>query len=306
MINLAAWDPGAGGIPQIVLASEFANQAKNSIGAISLLRANGDPRAPWTITPIDRLPTSHRLRWADIEGNGKKVLVNAPLTGLSAEAPDYRGRTPLVFYRPGEWKRELIGEENQGVVHGIYVVDWDGRGREAVLTASFVGLHLFRLGGGGWTRTELAAGDPSPWPKSGSSDVAVGRGFNGSGRFLAAIEPWHGNQVAVYGADAGNWRRSVIDAGLSQGHTILTADFNGDGVDEIVAGFRGTPRGVNIYYASKEGGWEKRALDGDGMAASSCAAADLNGDGRIDLACIGSASANLKWYENLAPRRERK
>jgi hypothetical protein len=29
---------------------------------------------------------------------------------------------------------------------------------------------------------------------------------------------------------------------------------------------------------------------------------DLNGDGRPDIACIGSATANLKWYENLGPQ----
>jgi hypothetical protein len=28
-------------------------------------------------------------------------------------------------------------------------------------------------------------------------------------------------------------------------------------------------------------------------------AADLNGDGRVDIACIGTATANLKWYENI-------
>ena len=38
------------------------------------------------------------------------------------------------------------------------------------------------------------------------------------------------------------------------------------------------------------------------MAAAACAVADLNGDGRTDIACIGSATANLKWYENLPPR----
>ena len=136
---------------------------------------NGDPRQPWTIREIDRLPTSHRLRLADIDGSGKKVVVNAPLTGAKAEAPDYRGQTPLVFYRPGEWKRQLISEENSGVVHGIYIVDWDGDGRDEILTASFSGIHLFKLGKDGrWTRTEIAKGDPAPWPKSGSSDMAVG------------------------------------------------------------------------------------------------------------------------------------
>ena len=40
-------------------------------------------------------------------------------------------------------------------------------------------------------------------------------------------------------------------------------------------------------------------LDNGGMAAAACAVADLNGDGRPDIVCIGSATANLKWYENL-------
>jgi len=43
-------------------------------------------------------------------------------------------------------------------------------------------------------------------------------------------------------------------------------------------------------------------LDSD-MPAAACAIADLNGDGRPDIACIGSATANLKWYENLGEAR---
>jgi hypothetical protein len=35
------------------------------------------------------------------------------------------------------------------------------------------------------------------------------------------------------------------------------------------------------------------------MAAAACTAIDLNGDHKIDLACIGSATTNLKWYENV-------
>ena len=130
MINLAAWDTDGDGIPKIVLAHEFANQAKNSIGILSLLTHGADPREPWKVIEIDRIPTSHRLRWADIYGNGKKVLVDAPLTGLKAEAPEYRGKTPLVIYKPGAWMRETIPQQNEGVEHGIYITDWDGDGRE--------------------------------------------------------------------------------------------------------------------------------------------------------------------------------
>jgi FG-GAP-like repeat/FG-GAP repeat len=300
MINCAAWDTDGDGIPEIVLASGFDNQAKNSAGIVSVLHHDGDPRGPWKVTDIDRLTTSHRLRWADIHGNGKKVLINAPLTGPHAEAPDYRDHTPLVFYRPGEWKRELIGDENEGVVHGIYIVDWDGDGREDILTASFVGIDLYKLGNDGrWSRTEIVKGDPAAWPKGGSSDVAVGR-LNGK-RFIAAIEPWHGNQVAVYQQQGEAWNRRIVDDSLVDGHTIWAADLNGDGKDEIIAGFRGGKYGVFIYYADDAPGghWSKQILDDGGIAAAACAAADLNGDGRIDVACIGAATANLKWYENL-------
>jgi hypothetical protein len=47
--------------------------------------------------------------------------------------------------------------------------------------------------------------------------------------------------------------------------------------------------------------WTRTLLDATLMGASGCAAADLNADRRVDLACISSATANLKWYENLGP-----
>jgi len=303
MINCVAVTVKGDPIPDIVLASEFANQAKDSLGVVSVLHHGADPREPWTVTEIDRYPTSHRLRSADIDGSGNRVVISQPLTGDKAEAPDYRGQTPLFFYRPGEWKRQVISEENSGVVHGIYIVDWDGDGHDEILTASFVGIHLYKLAKNGrWTRTEIAKGDPAPWPKSGSSDIAVGH--LGKTRFLAAIEPWHGNQVAVYRQVSGRWERQVIDDSLVDGHTIVTGDFDGDGSDEIVAGFRGKGRSVYLFHSEDTTGlrWSRDVLDDGGMAAAACAVADLNGDRRPDVVCIGSATANLKWYENVAAR----
>lgn len=299
MINLAAWDYDADGIPEIVLASGFSMEAKKSTGIISVLHHNGDPRHPWAIREIDRLPSSHRLRWADIDGSGRKVVINQPLTDADVAHPDDHAYTPMVLYRPGEWKREGIARQDEGVVHGIYPIDWDGNGREDILTASFAGIHLYRFGPGrNWSRTEIAQGDPAPWPKCGSSDVAVGQ--LGKVRFLAAIEPWHGNQVAIYREISGAWQRHVIDDTLADGHTIWTADLNGDGSSEVVAGYRG--KGVNVYYAQDAQGaqWSKVVLDAN-MPAAGCAIVDLNGDGRPDVACIGSSTANLKWYENLGP-----
>jgi hypothetical protein len=297
MINLAVLDSGPR--PVIVLASGFSSEARNSTGIISVLEPGADPRAAWKVSEIDRLPTSHRLRVADIDGSGVRVIVNAPLTGTDAGAPDYRGHTPLVYYRPGEWKRRLIGDENEGVMHGIAVVDWDSDGHDEILTASFSGIHLYKLSPDGhWSRTEIAKGDPSPWPRCGASDVAVG--YTGARRFLCTIEPWHGNKVAAYVEAHGSWTRQVVDDSFVEGHTIHAADMNGDGRDEIIAGYRGAGGAVYIYYAEDDSGrqWQRKVLDKGGVAAASCVPVDLNGDGRLDLACIGSASANLKWYES--------
>lgn len=297
MINCAPYDIDGDGIPEIVVAYEFSMTASKSAGVLALLEHQGDPRNPWKRTEIDRLPTSHRLRWADIDGSGRKVLINAPLTDAHAEAPDYRGHVPLVYYRPGEWKRTLISDAEEGVLHGIYITDWDGDKRDEFLVASFLGIHLYKLEAGGkWNRTEIAKGDPAPWPKSGSSDIAVGR--TGTRRSIAAIEPWHGNQVVVYREGHGQWNREVVDDSILDGHTIITADLGGTRRDSIIAGFRGKPYGVYLYdFDGKK--WNRQIIDQGGVAAAACAAADLDGDGVPDIACIGSATHNLKWYRTV-------
>jgi hypothetical protein len=297
MINLALIESGSG--PVIVLASGFSNDARKSQGIISVLEPSGDLTAPWKVTEIDRLPTSHRLRLADIDGSGRKVVVNAPLTSADVIPPDYHKRTPLVYYRPGEWKRQLIGDETEGVMHGIHVIDWDGDGRDEILTASFVGIHLYKLSRDNhWMRTEVTKARPNPWPDGGASDVSVGK--LGSRRFLCSIEPWHGNELAVYLETKGEWRRIVVDQSYVDGHTLYASDLDGDGRDEIVGGYRGAGGGLFLYHAANEDGtvWDKSDLDKGHVAAASCAVADLNGDGKPDIACIGSASANLKWYES--------
>ena len=179
------------------------------------------------MTEIDRLPGTHRMRLADIDGSGKKVLITSPVAAAT-DPPEYRGNVPLNFYRIGEWKRQLIDNSNEGIVHGVTPVDWDHSGRDSILIAGFTGVRLYQVDKAGhWTHTELTKADPSPWPKGGASEIAVAH--LGAERILATVEPWHGNEVAVYRERDSVWQREVIDDTLAYGHALLANDFSGDG-----------------------------------------------------------------------------
>jgi hypothetical protein len=308
MINVAAADLDGDGIPELALAQGFTTNAKTSTGIVSILTHDADVTAPWTVKEIDRIPTAHRLRWIDADGSGKKWLVNAPLIGPDAVAPDYKAPVSIAFYRPPDFKREILVDTFTGLIHGIEPVAWPGVKGQALVSAGFLGVNLHRFADGKWTTTNLTKGDPAEWPKGGSSDVVLGR--LGAQRFIATIDPWHGNQVVVYteagraggAGGAGTWTRTIIDDGIVDGHTLVAFDMDNDGRDELVAGQRGGPRSLMLYTASTDGAWTKRVIDEGGMAGAGCAAADLNGDRRVDVVCIGTATANVKWYENMGAK----
>ena len=123
-------------------------------------------------------------------------------------------------------------------------------------------------------------------------------------RFLAAQEPWHGDEIVVYSEKGGEWQRNVIFKGLVQGHEIAVGDLNGDGRDDIVAvdvtnRGRPTPASVHIFYSEDDAGtqWRHELLDENMMAGSGVVIADINGDGRPDIVAISGNS--VKYYENL-------
>ncbi|MCX6623849.1 MAG: VCBS repeat-containing protein [Acidobacteria bacterium] len=299
MIAVAAADLNHDGIPEIVLAHGFNTVAPKSAGILLLLTHNGDPRQPWTAREFDRVPTTHRIRFLDPAHDGNLILADSPLVNLETDKPGFADHVPIFIYKPGEWKRQEISREFQGNLHGMNVVDWNGDGRQGLLTACATGLHLVSRGKtGAWTVERLSTGNAEAWPRAGSSEAVLGH--LGKRRLLAAIEPWHGNIVVVYRQNGARWERQVLDESLVLGHAITVGDFNGDGLDEVVAGYRGKGQSVYLYSATGKQGtkWTKQVLDDGDMAAGSCVVADFNADRRPDIACIGDRTANLKIYQN--------
>ncbi|MGO8816840.1 MAG: FG-GAP repeat domain-containing protein [Terriglobia bacterium] len=302
----------------VALASDFSLDDSAHGGSLWWAEPDRGWDHEWRLRPLGKIPTSHRLRWGNLDGTGRLSLVDAPLLGFGAVAPDYkvpalltwfgmpeiyrRGHASAADAPPPEWPSHRI-DESMTVVHGLNVLDWDGDGRDEILTASFEGVHLFHSAGHGaeltWTRTHLGVGDQQSSPKRGSSEIGVGK--VAGKRFLATIEPWHGDQVVVYSEASAPelWTRHVIDPNFHEGHGLVCADLDGDGNEEIVAGFRGPGTSLCVYYAADNSGlnWQRQLLDTE-MATSGLAIADINGDGRQDIVAIGSSTGNVKWYEN--------
>jgi hypothetical protein len=210
------------------------------------------------------------------------------------------------------WPPRVLNESLH-VMHNFWPIPAAGGKGMDILTASYEGVHLVhRTGPDSWGMRQLGSGNQdNPKDKRGSSEIKQGKLKNGR-KFLATIEPWHGNQVVVYteSPDGGKlWDRHVIDDHLAWGHAVWCADLDGDGSDELIIGVRDDPgpkaifkerRGVRVYKAQDDKGerWARQLVDPGGVAVEDLAVADLDGDGRPDIVAVGRQTRNVRIYWN--------
>lgn len=252
-------------------------------------------------------PAAHRAGFGDIDGDGLREMVVAPIAGPGEDAPIASlSDTPLVYFNLPDSERHIISNTLKGTVHGLALVDWDGDGKDEIITAGLGGVWLHQMtikeaSGEQWSSRQLTRGRQSDDPyQRGAGDIGVGRLGDGS-RFLATIESVHGGEVAVYIENAdGEWVRKLIDEGFALAHGFSVADFDGDGADEIIVSDSRGDGGVFLYEATDDQGlsWQRTLVDELGMAAGACQAADMTNDGLIDIVCAGFQTRNAKLYVN--------
>jgi hypothetical protein len=305
-IDLAPFDLGGDGKRGIALASGFYFAEGDHGGEIQWLTPGASGQL-WKSLPIARDPVVHRLRWGDLDGDSQVELVHAPIFGPSSKGPAQARPSHLWAFRPPKhpgdsWQKWVI-DETLTVIHGLYVGGLDGNSRASILTASFEGIHRFDWKQGRWHKLHIAAGAPplsnAPGAARGSSEVVPVR-LGPKRTLLAAVEPWHGHQLVVYtpGGDGAFWKRQVLDESMREGHALLATDFDGDGQDEIVAGWRGGGGGLRLFHLNPDGtSWHAVEID-RGIAVEGAFAADINGDGRLDIVVGAGRNNKVLWYEN--------
>ncbi|MBL8841079.1 MAG: DUF1343 domain-containing protein [Planctomycetes bacterium] len=203
--------------------------------------------------------------------------------------------------------------------HGFDVVDRDGDGVEELLLAEREGIWpLVRLDGGefagDWGGLPLPRADASGalLPPHAASEVRLGQRRDGR-RFLATIEPFHGNAlVATFEpARAGEpWVRTVVDESLAEGHALRCGDLLMRGESQLVAGWRRPDArgktGIRLYAPRADRGgagpiaFEAMTLD-ESIACEDLQLADLDADGRLDVVASGRATHDLVLLLNRTP-----
>jgi hypothetical protein len=317
-VCISAADIDGDGQLDFALGAAWNPTNTKSGGTLQWLKRGKTLDEPWSVYPISEEPTLHRIRFADLDGNGKPVLLVVPLMGRdSTAAENHMDGQPvrvLAYRIPKDpirdrWRMEVL-DQSMHVIHNFEAIQEPRSKGMSVLTASYEGVHVLHHNADKWVREQLGVGDQShPNSNRGASEIKWGK-LKSGWHFIATIEPWHGDKVVVYTPPAdfkGLWDRHVLDSKLKWGHAVCCADLDGDGRDELIIGVRdvlsdkpGENCGVRIFKALDDTAtkWERHLLDEGGVRVEDLAAADLDGDGRIDLVAVGRQSHNARIYWN--------
>ncbi len=296
-------------------------------------RNPGKPTAPsaptlWEKIIIDEPGTSETGRLADINGDGRPDVLPSGTSFAAWYEVKLNGTDGATQLR---WQRHNLPDELIG--HGVGAGDINGDGRMDVVGPKGWAEAPADLDQGRWlwhSDFQLARDCGLPIlchdvDGDGDLDLIWGRGHDIGlywteqvGESQTSISLASGITIdpqllasALPSLEQTNWITHAIDTSWSNAHTLMLADINGDGRDDLVAGKRfmghdgkdpgeNDPLSVQWYeFQPASRTWQSHWISYGGTCAidldSACA--DLDGDGDIDI--LAPSRAGLQWLENL-------
>jgi hypothetical protein len=183
------------------------------------------------------------MRWVTA-ASGKAGLVMVPLHGRGNKPGTGEGdgvkllgyKTPANPKDP--WTTEVL-DDSMHKTHNFDPVQWDTDPAQELLVAGKEGVFLLDRADGKSSMTQISGTE-----SGGAGEVRAGKLRDR--RFIATIEPMHGNNLVVYtppaAAAKGLWNRHLLDESLVDGHALACGDLAGTGNDQIVVGWRAMNR----------------------------------------------------------------
>jgi hypothetical protein len=283
-------------------------------GKISWLRNPGQfsTAQNWEVHPLTDLMATHRLRLGHFTQTRTLELLALPVVGTAGVHEPVRVMlypAPANILDAKGWDGISVDYSSFRIIHDVAVGKFaskSGSDLDSVLLASEEGITWLYFGPDRkWHTARLGSGELTEVGETGfkgTGNLALGRIGDDPYAYIATVEPFHGNTVAVYSKDAiadltgVTWKRTILDVfgdpnqtGEGAGHHVVAADFDGDGDDEFLVALRGPMpwQGVFYYKAvdAKNGLFVKTRVSSS--SAARIAVADFDGDGRLDFATTG-------------------
>lgn len=280
-----------------------------------------NPERLWEKHVIDMPGSSETGRLIDVDGDGQKDI----LPSGTSFAAWYR-KLSTEQGEPPKWKRVDLPAEMIG--HGIGAGDINGDGRIDIVSPNgwatpagddvegrWVWQGDFKLARDCGLPIEVRDVD-----QDGDADLVWSRGHNygiywteqitaddieapeRGGEYWEAVNPL---------LSTPGWVTHAIDTSWSCAHTLMFADLNGDGREELIAAkrFQGhdgrdpgenAPLRIVAYdFQIETRAWKSSVLshDGDVGVDLDSVCSDLDGDGDIDI--LAPTRGGLSWLENV-------
>lgn len=298
-VCIAARDIDGDGKVEVAVGAQWnPGETKNfkESGAVFYLIPPADRSKEWEPVKLHHEVTIHRMHWVQ-DTDGKFQLVVLPLHGEGNDKGEGNGVQLIAFDVPenkkGVWSYQLV-DTGMHMTHNFEPMEVKGAFL-GLAVAGKEGVQVFLKGVDGWAPS-------GNWMvlKNGVGEIRTGK-LGSKQLFTTTIEPMHGNNLVVYTKDG----RTLLTDRLNQGHALVTADFLGQGKDQIVIGWRekndSEQVGVRLYVSTDAASskWQEYGIDESvNMAVEDMKAADLDGDGDLDLVASGRATHNLIIYWN--------